>query len=75
MVEGFEVFIKAPSVQYCNNVIIKLEIPFSEIRFKKLDFNLASKITTLKFLSGFSDPKDVIIYLNKKEINKDRLLF
>jgi hypothetical protein len=26
-------------------------------------------------LSGFSDPKDVIIYLNKKEINKDRLLF
>jgi hypothetical protein len=75
MVEGFDVFIRAPSVQYCNDVIITLEVPFSEIKFKKLDFDLASKVMTLKFLSGFSDPEDVIVYLNKKEINKDRLLF
>ena len=75
MIKTIEVFVKAPNTQYCKNVKILLDVPFSEILFEDSDFELATKITSLKCLSGFHDPEDVNIYLNDKIIINEYIFF
>lgn len=75
MVKAVEVFIKAPDIQYCNNIEIRLGLPFSEVIFEDSDFDLATKITALKFLAGFNDVNDVDIFLDKELIKKEEILF
>lgn len=75
MVRAVEVFIKAPDIQYCDEVKIILGTPFSEVFFKDYDFLLASKIVSLKFLGGYNDINDVNIFLNNNLIENCKLLF
>jgi hypothetical protein len=75
LVSAIEVFVDAPDVQYCENVTIRADLPFSEIEFNRTDFFLAAKVTGLKALGGFNDENDVEIFLNNEKINKKDLMF
>ena len=40
---------------FFKKILVEVGYPFSKVFFKKKDFVLASKITSVKFLGGFND--------------------
>jgi hypothetical protein len=74
-ISGIEVFIKAPDIQFFQNIKIVIGVPYSEIFFKKKDFEKAIKAASIKSLGGFNDENDCDLYLNNEIINKKEIMF
>lgn len=72
----YETFEEVSNEQiFFEKIFIKVDYPFSEVKFKKEDFVLATKITALKFLGGFNydDDENRKIFLNNRILNNSDL--
>ena len=60
---------------YFLKILVEVGYPFSKV-FKKEDFVLASKITSLKFLGGFNDDdsENRKIFLNNVIVDNEEIL-
>jgi hypothetical protein len=60
---------------FFKKILVEVGYPFSKVFFKKEDFVLASKITSIKFLGGFNDYDSINrkIFLNNVIIDNDEI--
>ncbi len=72
----YETFDEVTNKQiFFKTIFIEINYPFSVVNFDQEDFELATKITALKFLGGFNYVTDEsrIVYLNKIKIQNNDL--
>jgi hypothetical protein len=73
----YETFEEVSSKQlFFKKIIVEIGYPFSKVFFKKEDFILASKITSLKFLGGFNDDdsENRKIFLNNVIVDNEEIV-
>jgi len=73
----YETFDEVSSKQlFFKKIIVEIGYPFSKVFFKKEDFILASKITSLKFLGGFNDDdsENRKIFLNNVIVGNEEIV-
>jgi hypothetical protein len=60
---------------FFKKILVEVGYPFSKVFFKKEDFILASKITSVKFLGGFNDYDSVNrkVFLNNMLIDNEEI--
>ena len=71
-----ETFEEVSSKQlFFKKILVEVGYPFSKVFFKKKDFVLASKITSVKFLGGFNDYDSVNrkVFLNNILIDNEEI--
>lgn len=72
----YETFDEVSNKQlFFDRVFVDVGYPFSKVFFKKKDFILATRITSLKFLGGYNDDdsENRKIYLNDKLIQNEEI--
>ena len=75
-IEMYETFDEVSNKQlFFDRVFVDVGYPFSKVFFKKKDFILATRITSLKFLGGYNDDdsENRKIYLNDKLIQNEEI--